>query len=186
VRYREGEIGMRHTGMWALLLVGALASAALADDASPDATRTAWLIGTWSCRSNAGSTGRLKYVRNSDGSLSGINAYAMAGGGGGEFTETFRFDRTKNRWTWIAMQPDGTIVREFATAPPWTTTAWIFEGTFNALGPNGPHRSTGMTNGMLHMVYTAVDDTTFSRSIETHGFGPASGTSTSLCTRMPA
>jgi hypothetical protein len=122
-------------------------------------------------------------VRNPDGSLSMTNDYVTQIGGG-EFNETYRFDPAKNQWTWTSKQPGGTIVRESGTAAPWTADTWTFDGNFIAIAPMGARRSTAMTDGTVHMVYTVVNETTFTRTIETHGFGPGSGRSSSLCTRV--
>jgi hypothetical protein len=110
-------------------LAGLVVAAPVRADAPGSAADNAyWLVGSWVCHSRADSAGTATFARNADGSIT-LKALFGHGDRTGEFDETYRFDAKNGTWTWTSTQAGHPGLLETATAGPWTSQDWTFEGT---------------------------------------------------------
>jgi hypothetical protein len=180
---------MRIISVAILVLTTLCTTSAHAEQATPDAARTTWLLGTWSCANDEGTTSLWRFVRDSDGSLHLNNQYHTANGGG-EFDESFRFDDAKQRWDWTADQHSSLVAREFASARPWTGDSWAFDGSYvtAGLGPPSTIRPSMASRaptvaGSIHMIYNVTSENSFTRTMDLHGAGMGNQTIVATCRR---
>jgi len=168
----------------AALLLCAPATAAAAPAPAPSSDNAYWLVGAWLCQSRANSSATNTFTRNGDGSIALKTRYVAVAGRTGGFDDAFRFDAAKNRWLWRSTELGVPGFLEEATAGPWMSGAWEFQGDLFALETkSGRDAKPYHIHRSLRMLFIRLNDTSYERDFEEYINGIWATFSSSNCAR---
>jgi len=185
----------QRVGLVLAVLGIAAAAPAGADQPAAASDNAYWLVGSWLCHfRETDDSGTATFTRNDDGSIALKMRYAGKSGRIGEFDDAFRFAASKNSWTWTSTARGVPGFMETATAAPWTSQTWMFEGTRYATVIPQPvsvvgERKVRLENGFrpeqpLRMLFVHLNDASFERDFQEDVRGKWVTTSSSNCARL--